>query len=129
MSIISSNTTICTATRRAMPAFAVAQAVQESMSRTTDLVARYGGEELVVLLPDTDAAGAVVVAARVVEQVAALALPHGGSEAAAHVTVSVGVAALVPPGQRNSAILVGEADAALFEAKAAGRNRWVLAPS
>lgn len=106
---------------------ALAKAVQKSMSRTTDLVARYGGEELAVVLPDTDAAGAVVVAARVVEYVAALALMHGDSAVAPYVTVSVGVAAQVPLGKNDTASLVQEADAALYEAKAAGRNRWVLA--
>lgn len=104
---------------------AVAQAVQQAMGRSTDLVARYGGEELAAILPDTDAAGAAQVAARVVERVAALALEHAGSPVGPQVTVSVGVAALVPPGQQDSASLVQEADAALYEAKAAGRNRWV----
>lgn len=107
---------------------AVARAVQKSMARSTDLVARYGGEELAVLLPDTDAAGAAVVAARLVEEVAALAVPHGASDVAEHVSVSVGVAAQVPLGKSETASLVQEADAALYEAKAAGRNRWVLAP-
>lgn len=106
---------------------AVAQAVQGSMARTTDLVARYGGEELVVILPDTDAAGACVVAARVVDAVAALAVPHAGSSAAPHVTVSVGVVAQVPQSKNCNTALVQEADAALYEAKASGRNRWVLA--
>ena len=105
----------------------VAQAVQKSMSRTTDLVARYGGEELAVILPDTDATGAAVVAARVIESVAELGLLHGQSTVAPHVTVSVGVSAQVPPSKSDSASLVQEADAALYEAKAAGRNRWVLA--
>jgi len=106
---------------------AVAQAVQQAMVRSTDMVARYGGEELVAVLPDTDVAGATTVAARVVEHVAALGLAHAASPVAPQVTVSVGVAAQVPPGQRDSASLVQEADAALYEAKAAGRNRWVLA--
>ncbi len=107
---------------------AVARAVEQSMVRSTDIVARYGGEELAVILPDTDAAGAAVVAARVVEQVAALGLPHGDSPTAPQVTVSVGVAAQVPLSRDGGAALVQEADAALYEAKATGRNRWVLAP-
>jgi hemerythrin len=98
------------------------------MVRSTDIVARYGGEELAVILPDTDTAGAVVVAARVVEQVSALGLPHGDSPTAPQVTVSVGVAAQVPLSRDGGAALVQEADAALYEAKATGRNRWVLAP-
>ena len=106
---------------------AVAQAVQGAMQRATDLVARYGGEELVVLLPDVDAAGASIVAARVVASVAALALRHPASSTGGCVTVSVGVAARVPRPQEDAAALVAEADAALYRAKAAGRNRWVLA--
>ncbi|MCB1979551.1 MAG: diguanylate cyclase [Burkholderiaceae bacterium] len=107
---------------------AVARAVQQTMTRSTDLVARYGGEELAVILPDTDAEGAATVAARVVANVAALALIHGASQVSPHVSVSVGAAAQVPPQKFGSASLVEEADAALYEAKAGGRNRWVLAP-
>ena len=106
---------------------AVAQAVQGAMQRATDLVARYGGEELVVLLPDADAAGASTVAARVVASVVALALRHPASGSGGCVTVSVGVAARVPRPQENATALVADADAALYRAKAEGRNRWVLA--
>lgn len=107
---------------------AVARAVQQTMTRSTDLVARYGGEELAVILPDTDAEGAATVAARVVANVAALGLVHGASRVSPWVSVSVGAAALVPSRKFGSSMLVEEADAALYEAKASGRNRWVLAP-
>ncbi|NMM86756.1 GGDEF domain-containing protein [Rhodococcus sp. SRB_17] len=106
---------------------AVARAVQHAMQRSTDLVARYGGEELAVLLPDTDAAGAAAVAARVVAAVAALRLPHPAS-VAPHVSVSVGAVGRVPRLQDAGAQLVAEADSALYQAKAAGRNCWLLAP-
>ncbi len=106
---------------------AVAQAVQGAMQRSTDLVARYGGEELVVLLPDADASGVNTVAARVVASVAALALPHPASSTGGCVTVSVGVAARVPRPQEDATALVAEADAALYRAKAAGRNQWCMA--
>ena len=106
---------------------AVVQAVQDALQRATDLVARYGGEELAVLLPDADVAGATAVAARVVASVAALALPHPASSAGACVSVSVGVAARVPRRQEDSTALVADADAALYQAKAAGRNKWCLA--
>ena len=107
---------------------AVARAVQDAMQRATDLVARYGGEELAVILPDADAAGASTVAARVVASVAALALPHPASSSGGCVTVSVGVAARVPrPQEDAAAVLVADADAALYRAKAEGRNRWCQA--
>ncbi len=106
---------------------AIARAVQATMQRSTDLVARYGGEELVVILPEVDAAGAGAVAARVVAAVAALQLPHPTSDAAAFVTVSVGAAGHAPRVQDAGADLVAEADAALYQAKAGGRNRCVVA--
>lgn len=106
---------------------AVARAVQQATQRTTDLVARYGGEELAVILPDTDAQGAAAVAQRVVAGVAALALEHRASDVAPHVTVSVGAASQVPPEADAVSALVASADAALYRAKGAGRNRWVLA--
>jgi len=107
---------------------AVVRAVAQSLPRSTDLLARYGGEELAVILPDTDAAGTAVVAARVVAQVAALALPHKSSDAAPHVTVSVGGVSVVPGGKEAGVQMLADADAALYHAKAAGRNCWQLAP-
>ena len=98
------------------------------MQRSTDLVARYGGEELVVILPEVDAAGAGEVAARVVAAVAALQLPHPTSGASPFVTVSVGAAGHAPRVQDAGADLVAEADAALYQAKGNGRNRYVVAP-
>lgn len=106
---------------------AVAAAVQQAKLRPTDLVARYGGEELAVILPYTDSAGATTVAARVVAAVAALGLPHQTSDAAPHVSVSVGVVSRIPAQRDGGASLVAEADAALYRAKEQGRNRWVLA--
>ncbi len=86
--------------------------------RTGDLVSRHGGEEFLVILPDTPPAGALQVAERLREAVAALAsLPK-------HVTVSIGVAACH---QDETALsLVARADAALYQAKAAGRDRVVM---
>jgi len=105
---------------------AVARAVSQALPRATDLVARYGGEELAVILPDTDVEGSRTVAQRVVEAVAALALPHGSSGVAPHVTVSVGAVARVPDARDGAARLLAEADAALYRAKEAGRNRWQM---
>lgn len=103
---------------------AVAQAVAQALPRATDLVARYGGEELAAILPDTDLEGSATVARRVVEAVAALELPHSTSGVAVHVSVSVGGVARVPDSKDAAARLLAEADAALYRAKQAGRNGW-----
>lgn len=106
---------------------AIARAVQQTMQRTTDLVARYGGEELAVILPEVDLVGAAAVGARVVAAVAALKMPHPTSVVGARVSVSVGVAGRVPRRQDAGADLVTEADGALYRAKAAGCNRCMVA--
>jgi diguanylate cyclase (GGDEF)-like protein len=91
--------------------------------RASDIATRYGGEEIAVLLPQTDSAGAWMAAERFRKAVEALAVSHAGNSAG-HVTVSVGVAALVPSADPDApALLVRSADRALYEAKAAGRNR------
>ncbi len=108
---------------------AVALALQAAAQRPNDLAARIGGEEFAVLLPHCGAAQAAAIAQRVLDGVAGLALPHRTSPVAPHVTVSVGVASLEPPGSPQAAdpaALLKAADAALYSAKQAGRHRVAL---
>lgn len=109
---------------------AVARAVGSVMVRRTDFVARYGGEELVALLPDTPVEGALLVAGRVVQAVRDMALAHAASDAAPVVTLSVGVASALPERETDAgfaAALLAQADTALYQAKHSGRNRAVAA--
>lgn len=106
---------------------AVANAVQSTVGRSTDLVARYGGEEFACILPITGPAGAALVAEKIRKSVEALAIPHAYSPVAGIVTVSVGGATGTPFSDRNAAGLVQRADAQLYEAKRAGRNRMAFA--
>jgi two-component system chemotaxis family response regulator WspR len=101
----------------------VATALHGTALRPTDLVGRYGGEEFVVLLPDTPSAGAREVAERMQASVAALALPHPAPAAKGTVTISQGIASMRPGTADDSNMLVSRADAALYRAKRAGRNR------
>ncbi|MGV8040202.1 MAG: diguanylate cyclase [Thermoanaerobaculaceae bacterium] len=102
---------------------AVAGVLRERVRRAGDLVARYGGEEFVVVLASARLEGAVQVAEELRAGVEALRLPHGASDVAPHVTISLGVASTVPGIGADPASLVAAADAALYRAKAAGRNR------
>jgi diguanylate cyclase (GGDEF)-like protein len=102
---------------------AVAQLLSDCMQRAGDLIARYGGEEFVVLLPDSDLEGAIGVANTCLEAVANAKLPHVTSNVAPYVTVSIGVAAMLPIYERSSTLLIEEADIALYQAKQNGRNR------
>lgn len=97
---------------------AVAQALKETL-RDPDMLARFGGEEFIVFLPQTDTLGAVDVAERMRLRVAQLALNWEGQAVA--VTVSVGVAAMRPDHLKLDH-LIRDADAAMYEAKSAGRN-------
>lgn len=106
---------------------AVADCLAASVHRAGDLVARYGGEEFVVLLPETPLEDARLVAEHIRQNVLALAITHGASEAAAVVTLSLGVAGLVPGQRQSSHELLGLADQALYTAKFSGRNRVCVA--
>jgi diguanylate cyclase (GGDEF)-like protein/PAS domain S-box-containing protein len=101
----------------------IASALQAIASRPHDLAARYGGEEFALILPDTDAEGARVVAERICDSIRALAIPHDRSAVAGHVTVSIGGAALATLDEDTTVTaLVKSADVALYAAKGAGRN-------
>jgi diguanylate cyclase (GGDEF)-like protein len=93
--------------------------------RQPDMLARFGGEELVVFLPHTDPLGAIDVAERVREHIGSLRLVWQGRPVGT--TVSIGVAALGPSHATLDALL-HDADTALYEAKAAGRNCVRAAP-
>ncbi len=108
---------------RCLQAVAQAAAAPLMLKRPADLLARYGGEELVVLLPDTPAAGARAVAEDIQRSITVLRLPHADSPVAPSVTVSIGTATWLAVPGGNPEALVLAADAALYAAKAAGRNR------
>jgi diguanylate cyclase (GGDEF)-like protein len=97
---------------------AVARAIGETANRPTDVAARYGGEEFAVLLPSTDAEGAIQVAERMREAVALQ-----GSDSWQPVTISVGATTQWPGDAVDPAGLIDTADNALYEAKDTGRNR------
>ncbi len=86
-------------------------------------MARYGGEELVVILPDTDAAGAVRVAKDILQKLRDLQLPHADNLGRAVVTVSAGVCVTQPKADDSIESLVLRADQALYAAKHDGRDR------
>ncbi|RLT93455.1 diguanylate cyclase [Ketobacter sp.] len=101
----------------------VAQCMKQMVRRPGDLVARYGGEEFAVILPALDVEEAANIARVICQGVRDLRLPHPMSPVNDHVTISVGVAALVPDERLAAGDLVGFADEALYFAKKSGRNR------
>jgi diguanylate cyclase (GGDEF)-like protein len=91
-------------------------------SRDIDAPTRYGGEEVAVILPQTDAEGAWRLAERIREAVEALRIPRVGESGALNITASFGVAAM-PESAADKEGLVAAADAALYRAKRGGKNR------
>jgi diguanylate cyclase (GGDEF)-like protein len=88
-----------------------------------DLAARYGGEEFALLLTECDAQQALAIAQRVIDAVRSLAILHPASSVSPHITISVGVAVMVPNAGETAQLIVRHADQALYRAKADGRDR------
>ncbi|MDW5376055.1 sensor domain-containing diguanylate cyclase [Halomonas sp. HP20-15] len=101
----------------------VAGVLGEAVARSGDLIARYGGEELAVLLPGTPEVGAMEIAQRIHRRLGQRAVAFDDSPVAGYLTVSIGVATLTPRRDNAAEELVKRADEALYRAKAAGRNR------
>ena len=106
----------------------VGKAIGGSLQRPADLAARYGGDEFVVLLPETDSDGALDVARRVMAAIDGLAIPHRTSPFG-RVTSTIGVAQQVPGPNHTSQELLERADRALYAAKQSGRNGVMAAPT
>ena len=102
----------------------IGQLLQAMPNRVGDLVARYGGEELTIILPDTDLVGAMGCAERVLAHVRQMQIPHEGSPLG-QITVSIGVAVQTPGNAADSTpvALIKQADAALYQAKKNGKNQ------
>lgn len=105
---------------------AVARTLVDTVRRAPDLAARYGGEEFVVVLPSTTSEGAVAVAVAIQKAMRGQALPHPSSSAGTLVTMSNGVSTIVPSPKTSVEDLIASADSALYAAKSAGRNRYVV---
>ena len=99
----------------------VANVVAEHL-RSGDTAYRYGGEEFLIILPEQTLESATVVADRVRRAVEDLAIPHEGKTPPGSLTISAGVAALLPEGDKDIEVLLKDADKALYRAKESGRN-------
>ena len=107
----------------------VAYVLSDHVQRAGDLIARFGGEEFVVILPGLDAEAASRVGEAFRRKVEALGIIHQESQVSPSVTISVGVASTIPPGDPtlDASHLIAAADHALYIAKREGRNRVVVA--
>jgi diguanylate cyclase (GGDEF)-like protein len=103
-----------------------AQALRGRLKRPGDFLARYGGEEFLALLPNTDRRGAYSVARTFHDTIDMLHIEHVASPIHDHVTLSLGVATIVPSSRGNSEDLLRAADQALYDAKRQGRDRIVV---
>lgn len=101
----------------------VAQTLAHSMNRASDFVARYGGEEFAVILPDTPHEFALNIANHLRKKVESLRIRHSTSQVSEYVSLSLGVATLIPTPQISPRYLIEKADQALYHAKAEGRNQ------
>lgn len=101
----------------------VASSAALAVRRSSDLLARYGGEEFAVILPHTDAAGAIAVAESIQKAIRDLGIPHQQSDVSDIVTVSMGIATVIPSLGSSPDELVALADRALYDAKQQGRDR------
>ena len=103
----------------------VAQALESNAMRSSDLSARFGGEEFAVILPATDSAGSLASGEKVRAAVEALRIAHAYSGVSDWLTVSIGSATMAPQESQTPSDLIMQADRRLYRAKQQGKNRVV----
>lgn len=105
----------------------VAQCLALSCQRPTDAVCRYGGEEFVIVLPNTKYSGAIYIAGQIRSRLRQCKIPHEKSLVSKYVTLSFGVASCIPQVNEDYNLFLEKADNALFASKKQGRDRIILA--
>ncbi len=100
----------------------IANIIQKSLLRPSDVAARYGGEEFIIILPETSNEGALEVAERIHYNLKVINIPHEYPRPDSRLTVSIGIATLIPKSGKDSKVLQLLADRELYKAKANGRN-------
>lgn len=103
----------------------IASLISQNVKRTSDLVARYGGDEFIVLLSNTDELGALKVASSIRSTLSSAGILHERSPLGGVATLSIGMSTCIPGAAMTRAEHIQSVDAALYEAKQAGRNRIV----
>lgn len=107
----------------------VSQAISLLIHRPTDLLARYGGEELAIVLPDVSSEDAGKIAELIRSSVKQLKISHDRSQSSPYITLSLGVSSQVPTERSQAISLIASADKALYLAKKRGRDTWVILQS
>ncbi len=102
----------------------VAKIFKHAATRVSDIAVRYGGEEFMLLLPNTDDTGADKVAAILFELLHEMAIPHSASLAGEYVTISAGVATVIPDEETTEDLIIYMADKALYASKLHGKNQF-----
>ena len=100
----------------------VADAFKNSIQRVTDVAARYGGEEFAVILPDTDSDGTKVIAQSIKDAIKKKAIPHKASQVKDIVSMSFGIATVIPNDSLNCESFIEMADKVLYQSKENGRD-------
>ncbi|MGR3279399.1 diguanylate cyclase domain-containing protein [Acaryochloris marina NIES-2412] len=103
----------------------VAQVLQNSVRRSGEIAARYGGEEFAIILPNVNSVEATQVASAIRNAIHQLQIPHSTSIAQTYVTLSMGIATMIPSLNNSPQELIKASDNALYQAKAQGRDRYI----
>ncbi|MDH1726517.1 sensor domain-containing diguanylate cyclase [Acinetobacter johnsonii] len=104
----------------------IAQLLKKSVSRPRDLVARFGGEEFVLILPDTTQASAIEVVERILQSIRTADICHSSSPLDQRLSVSLGVKTIIPTQKNDKMAFLKEVDQNLYLAKEQGRNGYVI---